>query len=239
MGYGSGYNQDINQLTPGIYRVGLTMTSATYYPVATGNTAGGGVWPYDWDNTVYTNGTGLTSAQALTLAQGNIRWANIIDALDNIADCRIENVSITAANGSTLNTDATNQPTAINFTVVFDRDAFILGEWTNWLKSQGSSANGTWSSNPDGSTLPTAYNSLNSTSTAITTTALALQDIVTTAIVKGGSSGSIRSYRVYNSTSGGGTQIPVTITQPNTPANIFGTVSVTQVSGTTLTGSPL
>lgn len=239
MGYGSGYNQDINQLTPGSYRVGLTMTSATYFPVATGNTAGGGVWPYDWDNTVYTNGTSLTSAQALTLAQGNLRWANIIDALDNIADCRIENVSITAANGSTLTTDATNQPTAINFTVVFDRDAFILGEWTNWLKSQGATANGTWVANPDGSTLPTAYNSLNSTSTAINTVALALQDIVTTAIVKGGSAGNTRSYRVFSATSGGGTQVPVTITQPNTPANIFPLVSVTQISGTTLAGSPL
>jgi len=239
MGYGSGYNQDINQVTPGIYRVTLTMTSATYYPVATGNTNGGGVWPYDWDNTAYTNGTSLTSAQALTLAQGNIRWSAILDCLDNLADCRIYDVTITAANGSGLNTDATNQPTAISFTVQFDRDSFILGEWTNWLKSQGSSANGTWVSNPDGSTLPTAYNSLNSTTTAINTVALALQDAIVTAITKGGSTGYTRSYRVFNSTSGGGTQIPVTITQPNTPTNIFGTVSVSQISGTTLAGSPI
>jgi hypothetical protein len=238
MGYGSGYNQDINQVTPGIYRVTLAMDSATYYPVATGNTAGGGVWPYDWDNTAYTNGTSLTSAQALTLAQGNIRWAAILDSLDNLADCRIYDVTITAANGTTLNTDATNQPTAISFTVQFDRDAFILGEWTNWLKSQGSSANGTWS-NPDFSVAQIAYNSLNSTSTAINTTVLALQDAITTAITKGRSSGYTRSYRVFSSTSGGGTQIPVTITQPNTPANIFGTVSVSQISGTTLAGSPL
>ena len=55
----SGYNQDTNQITPGFYRVVLTMSNATYYPTATANTASGAVWPYDWTNPVYSNSSAL------------------------------------------------------------------------------------------------------------------------------------------------------------------------------------
>jgi hypothetical protein len=233
---GSGYNQDTNQITPVLYRVGITMTSSSNYPVATANTASGGVWPYDWNNPVYTNASVLSAAQALVLAQGNIRWTRIIELLDGMSDCRIENVSITAANGSTLATDATNQPTAINFTVSFDRDAPIVGNWNNYLKSLGNATSGTYANN-DGSTA-TAYVGVGGT--AVTTTALAVQDIVTSAILTGGSTGYKRTYRVYNPVASGDSQLSVTITQPNASAStIFGTVSASQISGTALSGSPL
>jgi hypothetical protein len=234
---GSGYNQDTNQLTPSLYRVGITMTSSSNYPVATANTASGGVWPYDWTNTVYTNATSLSAAQALVLAQGNIRWQRIVDNLNAISSCRILNVAITAANGSTLTTDATNQPTAINFTVEFDRDSFILGEWNLYLKSQGKSSSGTFT-NADGVTGNTAYVGIGGS--AITTTALAVQDIVCEAILTGGSAGYKRTYRVYSPAAAGDSQQSVTITYPNSSAStIFGTISATQISGTTLAGSPV
>jgi hypothetical protein len=236
---GSGYNQSTEQITPTLYRVTLTMTSSTNYPTTAGSptTGNGGVWPYEWNNSAYTNATSMSSTQATYLAQGNMRWAAIIDALDGMADCRIENVTITAANGSGLNTDATNQPTAISFTVAFDRDAFVLGEWNNYLKSIGQSASGTYT-NADGVAGQTAYVGVGGT--AVTTFAIALQDIITFAITKGGASvGNSRSMRVYSPTLGGDSQTKVTVTQPNTPATIFGTVSAAQISGTALVGSPI
>jgi len=228
---GSGYNQDSNQITPSLYRVTVDLSSSTYYPVATGNTASGGLWPYDWTNPVYTNATSLTAAQALVLAQGNLRWQRVIDVVDNIADCRVLNVNVTASS----NTDATAQPTAISFTIEYYKDAYVTGEWNKWLQSQGATANGTFTF-VDGST-GTAYNSPYAASaTAVNTTALAIKDIVTSGIL----SNTKRTYRVYSPSLGGDSQVPVTITQPNaTASNIYGTVSVTQISGTTLTGSPL
>ena len=230
---GSGYNQDSNQLTDSDYRVTVDMSSSTNYPVATANTASGGLWPYDWTNPVYTNATSLTAAQALVLAQGNLRWSRVLDSLDNIADCRVLNVSVTAANGSGLTTDATNQPTAISFTVSFNRDEFIVGEWNTYLKSIGQSASGTYTNN-DGTT-GTAYIGVGGT--AVTTTALAIRDIVTSGIL----SNTYRYWRVWNPTQNGDSQAKVTIAQPNaTVSNIFATVSCSgAIAGTTLTGSPL
>jgi hypothetical protein len=230
---GSGYNQDSNQLTASLYRVTVDMSSSTNYPVATGNTASGGLWPYDWTNPVYTNATSMTAAQALVLAQGNLRWQRVLDSLDNIADCRILNVSVTAANGSGLTTDATNQPTALNFTVEFYRDSFIVGEWNNYLKSIGQSSSGTYTNN-DGTT-GTAYIGIGGT--AVTTTALAIRDIVTSGIL----SNVTRFWRVWSPTQYGDTEVKVAITQPNaTASNIFATVACSgAIAGTTLTGSPL
>lgn len=228
---GSGYQQDNNQITPGLYRVVLTMTNTSYYPNASGTTAqNGSVNPYDWNNSSYTNATSMTATQATYLAQGNVRWNNILNGLDNVADCRILNVVVA---GNTNGTDATTQPTSVTFTVEFFRDSFVLGEWNNYLKSIGQSASGTYT-NADGLTGNTAY--LGIGGTAVTTTALAIQDIVTNAIMTSTS----RTYRTYNPATGGDTQSKISVVAPSaTASNIFGTVGVTQVSGTTLSGTPL
>ena len=187
-------------------------------------------------NTIFTNVSTLSAAQALLLAQGNIRFQKILEQLDGIADCRIYNMVVTAANGSGLNTDATNQPTALSFTVAFDRDEFILGEWNQYCKSQGNTVSGTYTNEYDAGFILPAYLGFNG-SVAITTVPIALQDIVTYAICTGTTAGLYRAYRVYSPTQGD-TQTKVTITQPNTYANIYSTVSVTQISGTSITGSP-
>jgi len=227
----SGFQLDNNQLTPSFYRVVLTMTNTSYYPSASGTTTqNGSVNPYDWNASAYTNASSMTLAQATALAQGNVRWNNILNALDGIADCRIENVVV---GGNTSGTDATTQPTSVAFTAVFDRNTFITGEWNKYLASlSGATANGTYT-NADGST-GTAYNGVGGS--AITTTALAIQDIITNAINQTAS----RSYRVYNSTLPGDSQVTVSVTGTGaTAANIFSTIAVTQVSGTTLSGTPV
>jgi hypothetical protein len=229
---GSGFQLDKNQLTQGIYQV--TVNTNTNF--ATSGTAGGGVNPYDWDSSNYTNASAMSAAQALLLAQGNVRWERIVELLASYSDCRILDVVIT---GATNGTDATAQNTQVQFTVEFDRDAFILGEWNKYLASQSATANGTFT-NSDSST-GTAYNSLNASGTVpINTTALAVTDIVTTAIVSGGAStGWSKNYRVYNPAQTGDSQVKVTVLQPCTPAQAYANVTTTQISGTTLAGTPL
>jgi len=228
---GSGYQQDSNQITSALYRVVLTMTNTTYYPNASSTTTqNGSVNPYDWTSSAYTNATSMTTTQATYLAQGNLRWQTILNSLDGVSDCRILDVVVS---GNTNGTDATTQPTSISFTVDYYRDSFVLGEWNNYLKSIGQSASGTYT-NADGVSGNTAYVGIGGT--AVTTTALAIQDIITNAIM----SSTNRTWRVYNPAQAGDSQVKVSVTAPNsTASNIFGTVAVTQISGTTLTGTPL
>jgi hypothetical protein len=231
----SGFSLDKNQLTDGLYTVTVDMSNATYYPTATANTASGALWPYDWNNPIYTNATSLSAAQALVLAQGNVRFNRVVEALANVTDMRIVAVNVTAS----PNTSAVAQPTSLVFTIDVGRDGFLLGNYSSILKAAGQSANGTWTQ-VDNST-QTAYNSLYAASaTAVNSTILAVKDIVTGAIQAGGSTGYSRQWRVYNPVNADDTQIKVTITQPNaTNSNIYGTVTVAQISGTTLAGSPL
>jgi hypothetical protein len=229
---GSGYNQDSNQITPGMYRVVLTMNT-TNYPTGSNATNNGGVNPYDWNNGAYTTVPSST-ANAVNLARGNLRWQAILEQLYLAGDCRIENISVTSSNTA----DSNQQPTALSFTVSYDRDAFILPEVTKYLVAGGSSANGTYT-NSDSFT-GTAYNSLNATTTPVNTPAVAIQELVTNAIVRGGASaGYTRQYRVYNLPTASDSMQATTIVQPCVPATAFTTVSVTQISGTTLAGTPV
>ena len=232
---GSGFQLDSNQLTPTAYRISIN-TNTNF---ATTGTAGGGVNPYDWDSSNYTNASSMSAAQALLLGQGNVRWNNIVQQLSTVSDCRILDVVITGG-GSPAGTDATTANTAVAFTVAFDRASVVLGNWNAWLKSQGATANGTFT-NADGST-GTAYNSLNASgSVAINTTALAVQDMIATALVAGGSSaGYSRNYRVYSPSLAGDSQVKVTVLQPCTPAQAYtGVGTATLIDTIGLVGVPL
>jgi len=230
----SGFSLDKNQLTDGLYTVTVDISSSTYYPTATANTASGGLWPYNWDNQVYTNASTMSAAQALVLAQGNVRFNRVVEALASVTDMRIVAVNVTAS----PNTSATAQPTSLAFTIDAGRDSFLLGNYSSILKAAGQTANGTWTA-VDGST-QTAYNSLYASgSVAVNTTLLAIKDIVTGAIQAGASTGYSRQWRVYNPVNLDDSQVKVTITQPNaTNSNIYGTVSVS-ASLAPLAGSPV
>lgn len=201
----SGYQQDSNQLTPGYYRVTWTASTGTY-ATADGNN-NGAINPYNWDTFATKPTTAVTASR---LARGNLRWNAIIEQLGLVADCRIENVVVTSAG----NTVADNQPTAVAFTVVYDRDAFVLPGLQKALATSY-----------DGSTATSTY----------TTAAQAIRDLVVGGFIRGGTAGESRSARVYNPTGTDELQSVVTIVRPDTPANIFADVTVTQISGTTLT----
>jgi hypothetical protein len=200
----SGYQQDSNQLTQGFYRVQWSASTGTY-PTADGNN-NGAINPYNWDTYILKP---TTTISANRLARGNLRWNAIIEQLALLSDCRIENVVVTSAG----NTVADNQPTGVSFTVVYDRDAFVLPGLQK--------------------ALTTSYNGSTATST-YTTTAQAIRDIVVGGFIRGTTVGEARTYRTYNPVGFDELQTSLSIQQPDVPANIFADVTVTQISGTTL-----
>jgi len=221
----SGFQLDSNQLTAGLYRVAIDTSNTTTYPVCSGSsvtTAQGGINPYDWDaGSVYTGGLPTNAYYAQALAQGNLRFQRIIESLAAISDCKILDPSVTAGG-----TSGNYQPTAVSFTVSFDRDAFVLPEYQKMLVA-ANSAN-------------TTYLGLDGT-TIINSTALAVKDIVANAIAMQNGYGTTaltgyyRQYRQFNVSQNGDSAVATYIVQPNTGATIFGTVTVSQVALTGLT----
>ena len=221
----SGFQLDSNQLTAGLYRVAIDTSNTTTYPVCSGSsvtTAQGGINPYDWDaGSVYTGGLPTNAYYAQALAQGNLRFQRIIESLAAISDCKILDPSVTAGG-----TSGNYQPTAVSFTVSFDRDAFVLPEYQKMLVA-ANSAN-------------TTYLGLDGT-TLINSTALAVKDIVANAIAMQNGYGTTaltgyyRQYRQFSVTQNGDSAVTTYIVQPNTGATIFGTVTVSQVALTGLT----
>lgn len=198
----SGFQQDPNQLSPDFYRVVLTLSGGT------GNYAGaapadGAVNPSDW-NSYATAPTSIANAQRL--ARGNIRWQNIIEALTFHADAQIIDVEVTSAN----NNLADSVPTAISFTVRYDRDDFVLGSVQNTATTFAPTTGGV---------------------VTIDTTVKAIRYVVGTAIARNAFT---RTYRVYDPSDLSEAQASVTINTPDTQADIFDDVAVSLIDGTEL-----
>ena len=201
----SGFQQDTNQLSPDFYRVVLTLSGGTgnYGGAAPAN---GAVNPYDW-NSFATAPTTLANAQRL--ARGNMRWQAIIEELTKHSDAQILDVEVTSAN----NTLADSVPTAISFTVKYDRDDFVLGAVQN---------------------IATSFAPTTGAAVTIDTTAKAIRYLVGTAIARNAYT---RTYRVYDPTDLSETQVSVTINAPDTQADIFDDVAVNLLDGTELTST--
>ncbi len=210
----SGFQQSIDQLQPGFYRVVLTLSGgAVTYPTADGNN-NGAVNPYNWDTFTTRPTSAITAKQ---LARGNLRWQAIIEETTKYADAQILDVEVTSAN----NTNANSQPTAITFTVKYERDAGLLDSYQKSLIAD-SVANTTFVGYGGG----TNY---------VDTTAKAIREMVTKAIVRGSTTGYSRTYRVYDTVNIGDSQVTITIVQPGVPASVWTDVAVTgPLNGTTL-----
>jgi hypothetical protein len=134
----SGFINDSNQLQAEMYKVIITMSNTTYYPTADGND-NGGVTPNTADGF---SALPTTLVLGKARARGNMRFRNIVNRLTGLGDCQIRDITITESNG-----DA--QATSLQFTVLYERPAFI--------QLTGTAIDG---------------------STAITTTAIALKNAV-------------------------------------------------------------
>lgn len=117
----SGFQQNTNQLAPGLFRVVWVANTGTY-PTADGND-NGAVTPNSSDSFSTAN-LPTTLAKGQARARGNMRFRNIINRLSGLADCQILDVEV----GGETNGDA--QATSLAFTVKYDRDAGLVGAVT-------------------------------------------------------------------------------------------------------------
>ena len=228
----SGFQQNENQLTPGLYRVVIDLT--TSYSSTAADTDAGSVETRD-SNVFATLPTTLANGQRR--ARGNLRWQGILEALSIGGDFRILDIEELESDASVL--DAANDVTTnLKFTVQYDRDAFVLGAVQNFLIKEGRTTGGV-AKNSDHETLGSA--------TTTSTTALAIEELVVRGITKGyqdyvtdvsaavGSTDVFtRSYRVYDGTQGAETQAVLTVKAPITPKAAHTDVTVTAIDGTTL-----
>ena len=228
----SGFQQNENQLTPGLYRVVIDLTTS-YSSTATDEDAGS-VETRD-SNVFATLPSTLSNGQRR--ARGNLRWQGILEALSIGGDFRILDIEELESDASVL--DAANDVTTnLKFTVQYDRDAFVLGAVQNFLIEEGRTTGGV-AKNSDHETLGSA--------TTCSTTVLAIKELVVRGITKGyqdyvtnvstavdSDDVFTRSYRVYNGTQGAETQAVLTVKSPVTPKVAHTDVTVTNIDGTTL-----
>jgi hypothetical protein len=227
----SGFQQNENQLTPGLYRVTVDLTG---YSSTAANTDAGGVETRD-SSAFATQNTTLANGQRR--ARGNLRWQGILEALSIGGDYRILDVEEAESGPSTLDV-ADDVTITLTFTVQYDRDAFVLGAVQNFLIKEGRTTGGV-AKNSDHETLGSA--------TTCSTTVLAIEELVVRGITKGYqdyvtnvstavASGDVftRSYRVYDGTQGAETQEVLTVKAPVTPKVAHTDVTVTNIDGTTL-----
>lgn len=102
---------------------------------------------------------------------------------------------------------ADNQPTQVKFTVRYDRDANLLETLNGDTDSGGNTIN---------------------------TAAKAVRQLVVNGITRGGTSGYTRRVRVYQPTLGEETDEFITITRPDTAADVYADTAVTLIDGTTV-----
>jgi hypothetical protein len=220
----SGYQQNPNQLDTTLYRVTITQSGGTATWTTAGQTAGG-VNPYDWG--AYTT-LPSSATNSLNLAQGNVRWLSIVEELSKLADCRIYDMTINFGSGATsglpASPNANTVVTSLAFDVAYDRDSFILPGYQKILLSENASN--------------TSFVGYGGGSNYVTTTAQAIRELVTRAIIRGTtvSNGWYKTHRVYNPTANDDTETKVYVQQPDVPANIWADIGVTQVADS-LTGS--
>ena len=227
----SGFQQNENQLTSGLYRVVVDLTG---YSTTAANEDAGGVETRD--NSAF--GTQVTTtANGQRRARGNLRWQGIVENLGRGGDFRILDIEelktgpvvLAAANDTTL---------TLTFTVQYDRDAFVLGNVQKFLIAEGRTTGGV-AKNSDHETLGSA--------TTCSTTLLAIEELVVRGITKGYQdyvtnvstavgAGDIftRSYRVYDGAQGSESQEVLTVKAPITPKAAHTDVTVTNIDGTTL-----
>ena len=226
----SGFQQDTNQLNPNFYRV--TVDLSGYNSTAT-STQSGSVEP-DSGDAFATQNTTLDNSKRR--ARGQLRWEAIIQQLQSAGDVKILDVTALEAGPSTLDV-ADDVTTSLSFTVMYERDAFVLLSVRDRLLAEGRVSSSV-AKLSDHETLATA--------TSLTTTAQAIQELVVRGITKG-----YRDYvtnvstavsdtldvftkqaRTFDGTSGG--QGPITVAAPVTPKVAHTDVTVSLVDTVTL-----
>lgn len=208
----SGFQNTQDQLTPNFYRISI---DASGYSTTAADNDSGGVEVDDF-NFFSTLPTTLNNSRRR--ARGNMRWQAILDELSRFNQPIILDVTSLEAGPSALDV-ADDVTTSLSFTVGYAQEEYVLGGWQKIIGA------GTFS---DGATALTTstYESLSAANLA-TAVQNCITEAVTRGITRGGASGYTRTYRTMDPTGNDSSfQEAITITQPDTPANVWADVSV-------------
>jgi len=208
----SGFQNTQDQLTPNFYRVSI---DASGYSTTAADNDSGGVEVDDF-NFFSTLPTTLNNSRRR--ARGNLRWQAIIDELSRFSQPMILDVTSLEAGPSALDV-ADDVTTSLSFTVGYAQEEYVLGGWQKIIGA------GTFS---DGSTALTTstYEALSAANLA-TAMQNCIEEAVTRGITRGGAGGYTKTYRTMDPTGNDQSfQEAITITQPDTPANVWADVSV-------------
>ena len=201
----SGFQQDRNQLQPKFYRVVLTLSGGTgTYPTADGNDNGA---VYTQDHSQFaTKPTTLVIGKQV--ARGHQRFLAIVEEVSKYADAQILDIEFTSA-GATV---AGNQPTQVKFTVRYDRDDNVLPS----LRSELFAAAGDYN-DAGGAEVDTIVKAVRQ---------LVVQGISRVNYTK--------LLRVYDPVLLEERMETLTVTTPDTAADVYADTAVTLLDGTTL-----
>ncbi len=207
----SGFTNSQDQLTPTYYRVAID-TSGYSTTAADNNSGGVEAWDYNYFATLNT-----TLNNSKRRARGNIRWNAILQELQRFSNCEILDVTVLKT-GPAAETAADHTAVSVTFTVGFAQEEYVF----NGLKSLVGAA-----TLSDGATSlsTSAWEALTSSQKA-TQMVLCVTEAVTRGITLGGSAGYTRRYRTYDPTLGEQRDSDVTVTQPDTPANVWADLTV-------------
>jgi len=208
----SGFQNTQDQLTPNFYRVSIDASS--YSTTAADNNSGG----VEVDDFNFFSTLPTTLNNSRRRARGNLRWQAIIDELSRFAQPIILDVTSLEAGPSALDV-ADDVTTSLSFTVGYAQEEYVLGGWQKIIGA------GTFS---DGSTTLTTstYEALSAANLA-TAMQNCIEEAVTRGITRGGAGGYTKTYRTMDPTGNDQSfQEAITITQPDTQANVWADVSV-------------
>jgi hypothetical protein len=205
----SGFKISTDSLRPEFYQVVITLSGgAGTYATADGND-NGAVYPQDHSQFA-TKPTTLVIGRRV--ARGHQRFLAIIENLSKYADAQILDVQFASA-GVTV---AANQPTSVTFTVRYDRGAAAGAGTSDAILGSVRSEIGT----------PFQFTATTDGTITVDTTAKALRYLIAQAI---GRTNHVKSMRVYDGGQGAEIQESLTVTLPDSLADLYKDVAVTLV----------
>jgi hypothetical protein len=205
----SGFKIAAESLRPEFYQVVITLSGgAGTYATADGND-NGAVYPQDHSQFA-TRPSSLVTGRRV--ARGHQRFLAIIENLQKYADAQIQDVQFASA-GVTV---ADNQPTTVTFTVRYDRGAGLSDGLTTGVLGGTRAEIGT----------PFQFTATTDGTITVDTTVKALRYQIAQAIAR---TNYVKSMRVFNGEIGEELQESLTVTLPDTLADIYKDVAVTLV----------
>lgn len=210
----SGFTNNQDQLTPTYYRVYVNMSSG-YSSTAT-NLDSGAVEPFDFNYFATLN---TTANNSIRRARGNIRWGAILFELQQFSNCEILDVTVQKT-GPANETAADDVAISLAFTVGYAQEEYVFANWQSLINGDTLSDGAT--------TLSTSPYELLTPADKATQVALCIQEAVTRGITIGGTDGYTKRYRtvvVAADASKEQRDVEVTVKQPDTPANVWATIT--------------